>query len=143
MSKTDTIAKYKEEYLAGKPAQAAEAFESKSIDKQYSAIMTWRYRNRKKSSVSSAENAGVESIPQIFQTMRRAVATHSPRLDEAGVQRLRDEAKSFIEFLDDYSNVVRREEIASLEARQREIASRLRELKSITEPSLFDSITED
>lgn len=139
MSKTETIEKYREEYLAGKSTEAIEAFDSKTADKQYSAIMTWRYRSRKrKASAPTPEDA--EAIPGMFQTMRRLLSQTSPRLSDEAVSRIEEETKSFLDFLSSYSNLVHREEIAALEARQREIASRLRELKGMTEPSLFDSL---
>ncbi len=141
MSKTETIEKFKAEYLASKSPEFISQFESKSPDKQYSAIMTWRYRaRRRKPEEKPAELPCMEFVSAAFRQMQSKISAAMPRLEDADIAAIQEDAKSFLDFLEDYSRIVRREEIAALEARQREIASRLKELKSLSEPSLFDSL---
>lgn len=58
MKKTDTIAFYKEAFLAGKPEEVRTRFEEKDVEKQYSSIIAWRRRQRK------AESKNEEPTPE-------------------------------------------------------------------------------
>lgn len=55
MKKTDTIALYKEAFLAGKDEETRRRFEEKDVEKQYGSIIAWR-RRQKKSQTESVDN---------------------------------------------------------------------------------------
>lgn len=61
MKKSETIAFYKEAFLAGKPEDVRRKFEEKDMEKQYSSIIAWRRRQRK--AAPSEEDKGEAALP--------------------------------------------------------------------------------
>lgn len=45
--KEETVVRLREEYLKDKPESLREDFMSRSVDKQYAALMAWKYRRSK------------------------------------------------------------------------------------------------
>ncbi|MDE6792869.1 MAG: hypothetical protein K2J48_07290 [Muribaculaceae bacterium] len=84
MKKTETIALYKEAFLAGKPEDVRRKFEEKDMEKQYSSIIAWRRRQRK-SSVDAPEEEKMEKQPltptSILESLREIKNT-IPTFDE-------------------------------------------------------------
>lgn len=73
MKKTETIAFYKEAFLAGKPEDVRRKFEEKDMEKQYSSIIAWRRRQRK-AAPQEEEKEEKPSLPtpaEILSTLRR------------------------------------------------------------------------
>ncbi|MDE6009223.1 MAG: hypothetical protein K2G90_08460 [Muribaculaceae bacterium] len=84
MKKTETIALYKEAFLAGKPEDVRRKFEEKDVEKQYSSIIAWRRRQRK-SSVDAPEEEKMEKqplIPTSILESLREIKNTIPTFDE-------------------------------------------------------------
>lgn len=72
MKKSETIAFYKEAFLAGKPEDVRRKFEEKDMEKQYSSIIAWRRRQRK--AAPSEEDKGEAALPtpaDILSSLRK------------------------------------------------------------------------
>lgn len=103
MKKTDTIAMYREAYLAGRDEADRKAFEEKDVARQYTAIMSWKRRQELAASAPS-RLAGQGSVASIIEAVRNACkalqsmeelsSRDSERLSEA-VSQLRYELENF------------------------------------------------
>lgn len=112
--KEDTIAKFRDEFLAGKKEAYRELFDQKTKEQQYIAIMNWK-RNAKKFAESSGELAKA-SIATVVNHLKDAhkslsnMSTLTPK-DAAKVQTLIDSVKSTI---DNFDKVKKQQEITAL-----------------------------
>lgn len=57
----ETVMKYLSEYLEGKGEEKSNEFLSRPLDKQYAAIMAWKYRKDEK---KGAKRKGKTNVPQ-------------------------------------------------------------------------------
>lgn len=84
MKKTETIALYKEAFLAGKPEEIRRKFEEKDVEKQYSSIIAWRRRQRK-STADAPEEEKMEKqplTPSSILASLREIKNTIPTFDE-------------------------------------------------------------
>lgn len=103
MKKTDTIALYRDAYLAGRDEDDCRAFDEKDVARQYAAIMSWK-RRQELASVAASRPAGQGSVASVIEAVRNACKTlqamdelsarDSERLTEA-VSQLRYELENF------------------------------------------------
>ena len=138
MSKIDSIQKYAPLYLKGKSENFIRAFEGKTVDKQYSAVMTWRSRQKRKQQSVQTVTLTPEAIVSSIKGVGDMINSLPEKLKENQISEIESAVKSLMDFLTGYKDVVRREEIVRLERQREEISQRLKELKSGIEPSLFD-----
>ncbi|MDE5887657.1 MAG: hypothetical protein K2H46_08735 [Muribaculaceae bacterium] len=126
MKKTETIALYKEAFLAGKPEDVRRKFEEKDVEKQYSSIIAWRRRQRK-SSVDAPEEEKMEKQPltptSILESLREIKNT-IPTFDELPHE-MRDQLLSVLgEITSDIHNfdrIKKSQLLSKLESEQEEI----------------------
>lgn len=137
MGKIESIRKYAPMYLKGKPEAFIAAFNEKDIDKQYSAVMTWKSRQKKHSAKEEAATSAESVLAHIEQT-RAIINTLPARLSAEEIARIIRGVENLKGFMEEYKELARREEIARLESQKEEISRRLQELRNGSEPSLFD-----
>lgn len=137
MGKIESVRKYAPMYLKGKSESFIEAFNSKDIDKQYSAVMTWKSRQKKRTA-KEEDKATPSSVTAHLEQTRSIINTLPSRLTPQEITEIIYEIDSLKAFMEEYKDMVRREEIARLESQKEEITRRLQELRANSEPSLFD-----
>lgn len=123
MTKEETVNALREEYLAGKSAAKREEFLAKPLERQYSAIQTWKHRRAKSGRQKEAAARGVtvaEALGQACKAVGPAAELDAPALGR--IRSLVEELASLIRAELDRR---RAEEIAELQKRQQEIADRL------------------
>ena len=127
MKKEETVMALREEYLAGKTQEQRDEFMSRSIDRQYSALQTWKYRSRRAGKTSAS--SGSTDVLACLDAARQAVPQLA-EIDAAVLEAIQNRIKAFYRALDKEAERRRKAEIAALERRQAEIAGRLEELRS-------------
>ncbi len=103
MKKTDTIALYRDAYLAGRDEVDRRAFEEKDVARQYAAIMSWKRRQELAAGATNRQSAqgsvasiieGVRNASKALQSMEELSPRDAERLSEA-VTQLRYELENF------------------------------------------------
>lgn len=126
MKKEETVMALREEYLAGKSQEQRDEFISRSIDRQYSALQTWKYRARRAEKAAAAADGDVLG----FLDAARQAIPQLTEIDSATLDAIQNRIRAFYRALDKESERRRKAEIAALERRQAEIAGRLEELRA-------------
>lgn len=129
MKKEDTIKMYIDAYLEGKQEDARAKFMLKDIDRQYSAIMAWRYRRSRRNDGEDNAGAGAAILEFLINARKKLAATV-----DLTDQELRDidlEMSAFSKTMDKFLQQRTQRQIADLERRRQEIEEKLRLLKSI------------
>ncbi len=130
-----TINQYKEEYLQGKTEEKRLEFMSKPVDKQYAAIMSWKYRKDEKKGgrrrgkqsdikglTSSEVIKHIQSLPDLINMIERL-----PDADFDVMYAGLDAAR---EALQNYHRNRQAREIAALEQERDAIQRRIDALRS-------------
>lgn len=136
MGKADTVARYIEEYLKGKPEEAQQRFRSKDINKQYSSIMQWRSKLRRS---QQPLTPGAELLADL-----RSIKGKLPKAQHLSSQECRliyAEIDALRQTLAIYEEEQKQRRIHELEAQREAIAVELQRLRG-NEPGLFDLITD-
>ncbi len=124
MKKTETIALYKESFLAGKPEEVRRRFEEKDMEKQYSSIIAWRRRQRKSTPEEHEETPQPELTPtSIISTLERIKAAipefdNIPHEDREAMLRLTGEITSDIQ---NFDRIKKSQLLSRLETEQEEM----------------------
>lgn len=122
MKKSETIAKFRDEFLAGKSAKYQEKFQTKNENQQYIAIMNWK---RKAQALGEATgDLAKVTMGNVVGHLKKAhkhltsMATLSPR-EAAKVQKLLDSVK---ETIDNFDRVKKEQLLAALKAEKNKLA---------------------
>lgn len=119
MKRTETIAYYRDAFLSGRNDAFIKKFESKSVDKQYQSIMSWKQNQGKKSS------SDVNQIITMLRDASRAVSM-LPELSTTDSKKIIGLAEKFISTVEDFKNLKKIKELQELKAKrsmlEREIA---------------------
>lgn len=131
MKKEDTIKMYLDTYMEGKSESERDTFLSRTIEKQYSAIMAWRYRRNKK----SADGESTGAAFQILESLRNArkKLSSSAELSDQELRDINTEIQAFHQTMEKFLRLRTERQIADLEKKQMEIEDELRRLKSLKE----------
>lgn len=124
MAKSDTILRYRDEFLQGRSQEYIDKFNLKSEDRQYSSIMAWRHKSRckERESITSAN-----VLEQINAT--RSKLASLPSVSQEEIEKIEKEISSLADFCAELRRKHREEEIRRLETEQSRIADRLRKLR--------------
>lgn len=125
MGKSETVKLYIDNYLSGKTPEFCEQFRNKSVDKQYSAIMSWR---RKQRLAEDTPQTCDEIVEHIRRT--RTLACNMPDITESEVARIENEISALSHFLSEFKMRIRQREIEELERKRSEIEAKLNELRN-------------
>lgn len=134
MGKSETVAKYIDEYLKGRTPEMAEKFRNKDVDKQYFSIMQWKRKQRIESLTPKNADEIVANLKNVKDLINN-LAELTPD-DMKKINLTLDEIQVC---LNDYMTKQRVRKIQELEQKQSEIARQLQELRG-EEPNLFSSV---
>lgn len=134
MGKSETVAKYIDEYLKGRTPEMAEKFRNKDVDKQYFSIMQWKRKQRIESLTPKNADEIVANLKNVKDLINN-LAELTPE-DMKKINLTLDEIQVC---LNDYMTKQRVRKIQELEQKQSEIARQLQELRG-EEPNLFSSV---
>lgn len=136
MSKADTVARYIDEFLAGKPEEAQEKFRARDINRQYSSIMQWRSKTRR---AQKPLTPGAELLSDLRSVKNKLVK--APTLTAQDCRALYAEIDGLRHALAVYEEEQKTRRIRELEAQREAIAVELQRLRG-NEPGLFDHLPE-
>lgn len=125
MKRSETIDKYKKEYLAGKNDEQIADFEAKDDARKYAAIMAWKRRRDMK-------EAGVSAIPDIIKMIRsasKAVAMLDSLADKES-ERLLDEIDNLRRNVADFDSIRALRELRELEEHKHRLEQRMEQLRA-------------
>lgn len=125
MKRSETIDKYKKEYLAGKNDEQIADFEAKDDARKYAAIMAWKRRRDMK-------EAGVSAIPDIIKMIRsasKAVALLDSLADKES-ERLLDEIDNLRRNVADFDSIRALRELRELEEHKHRLEQRMEQLRA-------------
>lgn len=134
MGKSETVARYIDEYLKGKSEEAQERFRSKEINKQYCSIMQWRSKQRRS---QQPQAPGAELLSELKTV--KVKLQKAPVLTGAECRMLYAEIDSLKQALAIYEEEQKQRRIRELEAQREAIARELQSLRG-NEPGLFDNM---
>lgn len=127
MKKEDSVKQYLDAYLEGKSENVCQNFLAKPLDKQYAAIMAWRYRRMKKDQ-NDSDSVATE-IVELLKTARKRLS-YTPEMSDDEIKGINREMKLFDNAMNDYLINRKQKLIAELEKQQLEISRRLDTLRS-------------
>ena len=125
MKRSETIDKYKKEYLAGKNDEQIADFEAKDDARKYAAILAWKRRRDMK-------EAGVSAIPDIIKMIRsasKAVAMLDSLADKES-ERLLDEIDNLRRNVADFDSIRALRELRELEEHKHRLEQRMEQLRA-------------
>ena len=132
MGKSETVAKYIDEYLKSKNPESAEKFRMKDVEKQYATIMSWRRKLRQEASTPESADVIVDYLKQA-----RVLIGNAPEISAEDMKRIVEQLDMLRDYLTEYKEEQRKRQISELERKQEEIAQQLRKLRG-DEKTLFD-----
>lgn len=116
MKKTDTIALYRDEYLAGKDDEARRAFDEKSVERQYSCIVTWR-RRRKLTAPAKNDTSSPTAIADSLRKLRDAL--HAlPSLADSDRQKILEAAEAVADDVRNFDRIKKGQLLRELQSEQ-------------------------
>ena len=139
MSKREsTVNQYLSEYLKGKSAEQCGEFVTRSLDKQYAAIMAWRYRRegkrgggkKKKSGASGVSGLTSAEVIKHIQSLPDLI-NMIEYLPDADFDVMYSGLEAARHALENYHQTKRNREIAALEEERDALQRKIDELKSI------------
>lgn len=134
MKKSDTVARYIDDFLKGKSEDVQERFREKSLDKQYSSIMQWRSKQRRKDQPVAPGTDLLNDLKAIKAKLQKA-----PEITGAECRLLYAEMDGLRQALALYEEERKQRRIRELEAQKEAIARELQSLRG-NEPGLFDNL---
>ena len=118
MKKNETIAHYKNEFLAGKSDEYKQKFEEKDENKQYTAIMNWK-RSAKKLGEATEELAKV-TAGNVVTHLKNAhkMLTNVSGLSAKEAMKLQQMLDSFKDTINNFDRVKKAQLIETLKSQQ-------------------------
>lgn len=129
MTKEETVMTLREEYLAGKSAEKREEFFAKPLERQYSAIQTWKHRRDKAMRKPKPAAEHPADIASHLGAACKAVNSGAD-LSDASLAQIRSLVEELASLIGAELNRRRDAEIEELQRRQEEIAARLELLQN-------------
>lgn len=129
MKREDTINKYLERYLEGKSEEQREAFLSKDVNRQYSAIMAWKRRGELK---KNGEGVSVAELLKHIKGIHGLISL-VPSMSPQQATMLTDELDKVKSAIENFEADRARREIDELEQRKRELDEKIAHLRDIAE----------
>lgn len=125
MTRQETIEKYAAAFLKGKSDEAIEKFNAKEDNLKYASIMQWRRRMKK------IENTP-KSTRDILETLHKVAALidNAPHIPDSDISDINAELDKLHGVLASYHERQKAKQIDELEARSREIAMQLEQLRN-------------
>ncbi|MDE6576678.1 MAG: hypothetical protein K2K58_00700 [Muribaculaceae bacterium] len=119
MKKTETIALYKEAFLAGKPDEVRRRFEEKDIEKQYSSIIAWKRRQHKGAPIQQ----DAFTPASILETLRKikSAVPDLPSLSQGETESLLGVLGEITSDIHNFERIKKGQLLSKLESEQAEI----------------------
>lgn len=124
MGKAEALKKYEAEYLKHKSPAAQAKYATKTPEKKYSAIMSWRHNQR----VKARRAADGLTIAEHVKTMLRQMK-NTPTLTEEAINEAQKELMNLHEYLEGRRRDLRDMEAAALRAQRDQLDRRLAALE--------------
>ena len=124
-SKADTIQKYLDEYLKGKPEEKIREFHEKPLARQYAAIMAWKRRNEEREKGKGLSAADVIKHAVGLKTLIEL----TDNFNEKDMQKMREALDAARESLDNFHRMRKERELRQLEREQQELQERINRLR--------------
>ncbi|MDE5874497.1 MAG: hypothetical protein K2H15_02525 [Muribaculaceae bacterium] len=121
MKKTETIALYKEAFLAGKDEETRRRFEEKDVEKQYGSIIAWRRRQKK--SQSEQEETDVMTPAAIIDCLKKIKKNipDLPTLGQTEAEKLLSLTGEIADDVRNFERIKKSQLLSRLESEQQEI----------------------
>lgn len=123
MKKEDTVKLYIEQFLEGKSEERKKEFRSRSIERQYASIMTWKHRN--------SDLISSDSYTDILQNIRelKKNIVKMPVISDKELVKLKKEIMELTSSINEYERLRNEMEIKALEAEQQRLSLRIAQLR--------------